>query len=943
MEKMDVRPVDQALGQLLIEKGFLTPDQLDQCYLEQSEARARGGVTFLGHIALRRGLVNVDQLSELLLLQQKRGLPIKEDPLEVVDATVLSGAFGRFTILQRVGLGGTAAVYLAFDEVLKRLVALKILTATLNPAGTIVDRFLKEAQTLARLSHPNLIRIYDTGSIGGLQYIAMEYVQGRNLEELIDRRELGSERVAPIVRDLCACISYAHERGVIHRDLKPSNIMIEEKSGRVVVMDFGIARSMDEHAKLTVTGSILGTPGYMAPEQVRGDPVDIDARTDVYGAGAILFECLAGRPPFDGQTEREVFETILSDEPPRFPGELRDLPPGLVRICLKAMDKDRRGRYASMTEMREDLERFIRGLPVKARPARAATLMMRKVRRYKAAASLALLLVIGAGAFAVFFFSSQAQRRDQLDQLLREADEAFDKGEWEAALRSYERVLNLNENHDYAQDQKRACSQHILKQEEKERTEAMEEQNRRERIRRANQVFVETQEVVTGARKHLYREGRGIAAIRRDVSGVLAKLDAALRDAPAATGFYLKGRVYHLLGDIVSAQGCYDRALEADPTHNLSRIFLGRLLIERALAEAKTMQDPERQRAVLDEMFAEALRHLEAVETGADFEKKDLLLARGYYRIAQEQYSEALKAGDLGVEQFGDEEFYYLNGVAQTFLARFDKAEEAFSRAIEGRINYFEAYFARAIARMVLRDDAGCEADLKKCLEIHPDFAQAWNNLGIVHLGRRRFDLASECFGRAIHADSNLAYAYVNLGICLRAMNHPCEAVELYDRAVKIDPLNHEAYFSRGLAAQQMGEFASAIDSYDFCIDIYPRHANAWTNRGNVYYRMGRMDEAIRDYTTALRLADHWLLFNNRGHAHLARREWKAAEEDFRQAIERNRRHAPALAARGTALLNLKRYEEAVKDFEEALQVDPQMEAVVRPQLEEARRHVADR
>jgi tetratricopeptide (TPR) repeat protein len=276
----------------------------------------------------------------------------------------------RYEFLERLGRGGMGAVYRAMDRVLSREVALKVLVDPLGAPAEARGRFLQEARLAATLQHPNIVPIFDAGEHEGQVFLAMQLIDGSGLEH----RKMALREAAEAVRDAARAVHYAHERGIIHRDLKPSNVMID-KAGRVFVTDFGLARRSDSAARMTLTGTIVGTPIYMPPEQARG--AETDARSDVYSLGATLYELASGKAPFSGANELEILKHVLLDEPPFPRKHAPSLPQDLESVILKAMDKKPPGRYPTAAALAADLDRWLRSEPVHA-PVRGAFYRVRK-------------------------------------------------------------------------------------------------------------------------------------------------------------------------------------------------------------------------------------------------------------------------------------------------------------------------------------------------------------------------------------------------------------------------------------------------------------------------------------------------------------------------------------------------------------------------------------
>jgi eukaryotic-like serine/threonine-protein kinase len=290
-----------------------------------------------------------------------------------VSDTLIGTVFdGRYRIIRKLGAGGMADVYLAEDQELGRSVAIKILNDRHAADDSFIERFRREAKNAAGLSHPNIVSIYDRGEAEGTYYIAMEYLDGRSLKELIVGRGPAPIKIAiDYARQILAAVGFAHKHGIVHRDIKPHNVLVGPE-GRLKVTDFGIARS--GASQMTEVGSIIGTAQYLSPEQARGAPVD--QTSDLYSVGVVLYEMLTGQVPFTGDTPLEIAMKHLS-EVPRPPSELRsEVPHDLDSIVLRALAKDPADRYQSAEEMDADLQRVLEGLPVDPETETAATAVL---------------------------------------------------------------------------------------------------------------------------------------------------------------------------------------------------------------------------------------------------------------------------------------------------------------------------------------------------------------------------------------------------------------------------------------------------------------------------------------------------------------------------------------------------------------------------------------
>jgi eukaryotic-like serine/threonine-protein kinase len=291
-----------------------------------------------------------------------------------VSDTLIGTVFdGRYRIVRKLGTGGMADVYLAEDQELGRRVAIKILNDRHAADDQFVERFRREAKNAAGLSHPNIVSVYDRGTAEGTYYIAMEFLDGRSLKELIVSRGPAPVKTAvEYARQILAAVGFAHRHGIVHRDIKPHNVLVAGDEGRLKVTDFGIARS--GASQMTEVGSIIGTAQYLSPEQARGAPVD--QTSDLYSVGVVLYELLTGQVPFTGDTPLEIAMKHLS-EVPKPPSELRpEVPHDLDLVVLRALAKDPADRYETAEEMDRDLERVLAGMPVGSETAEAATAVL---------------------------------------------------------------------------------------------------------------------------------------------------------------------------------------------------------------------------------------------------------------------------------------------------------------------------------------------------------------------------------------------------------------------------------------------------------------------------------------------------------------------------------------------------------------------------------------
>jgi tetratricopeptide (TPR) repeat protein/tRNA A-37 threonylcarbamoyl transferase component Bud32 len=332
-----------------------------------------------------------------------------------------------YEVLGELGRGGMGVVYKARQSKLNRIVALKMILAGSHAQAADLERFRVEEESIARLQHPHIVQIYEVGEYEGNPFFSLEFCPGGSLQEKLAGTPLPPGEAALVVEKLARAMAAAHAKGVIHRDLKPANVLLGE-DGTLKITDFGLAKKLDE-AGQTATGTVMGTPSYMAPEQAQGKKA-VGPAADVYALGAILYECLTGRPPFKGATLHETILQVVTEEPvaprslqPRVPGDLET-------ICLKCLHKDPHKRYSSAGELGDELACYLAGRPIQARPVGPWERAWKWARRRPAFASMlsvsvAALLVLLVGGW--WSYRREAAQRQRAEDKLRDALEVVDQ------------------------------------------------------------------------------------------------------------------------------------------------------------------------------------------------------------------------------------------------------------------------------------------------------------------------------------------------------------------------------------------------------------------------------------------------------------------------------------------------------------------------------------
>ena len=318
--------------------------------------------------------------------------------------------FGDYELLEEIGRGGQGVVFRAWQRSLSRTVALKMIGAGQWATTTHLKRLRREAEAAAKLNHPGIVSIYEVGEREGTCYFSMRLVEGDHLDEVVSGGPVSPRRAAELIAKVARTVHYAHEHGILHRDIKPGNILLDA-NGEPHLTDFGLARLVERGSTVTRTQEVMGTPSYMAPEQAVGNNAAVGSATDVYGLGVVLYELLTGQLPFAGETSYETIRLLLDSEPRQPRSWNKKIDRDLSDICLKCLEKNPRYRYASALALAEDLERWLRHEPIRAKRSGFFTRSRKWVRRNPSIASLIMLSVVLAGSLGVMIWQRESLHR----------------------------------------------------------------------------------------------------------------------------------------------------------------------------------------------------------------------------------------------------------------------------------------------------------------------------------------------------------------------------------------------------------------------------------------------------------------------------------------------------------------------------------------------------
>ncbi|MDP7034573.1 MAG: protein kinase [Planctomycetota bacterium] len=446
--------IDDHFARLAQKKGFVTSGQVS----EARRIQATGVELRLATVLLRQGWISRDQAQEVVRDLRKSGsgeektllvCPDCESPFHLKGfvvgqeyicnrcGSVLkeegegtgSRTFGDYQILGEIDRGGMGIVYRARQKVPDRIVALKILRMGKGADDQKVGRFLAEVESAGSLQHPGIVSIHESGEIDGQHYFTMEYVEGRDLQQVVDEGVPSLEYAIYLIREIAQALDYAHASGIVHRDLKPKNILVD-LSGTPKITDFGLAKVLHGEMNLTRSDQAIGTPNYMSPEQARGDSKYLDGRSDVFSLGVIFYGLLTGHLPFEAPTAIQLFHKICNEEPIAPRKWVRSIPRDVETICLKCLEKSIESRYRSAGDIVEDLERFQEGESILANRTSLWSRARQKLRKHRRIAVIVCGVVLVAGILSVslyFRHQEDLRRKDRLKFSVRQQRSHFDR------------------------------------------------------------------------------------------------------------------------------------------------------------------------------------------------------------------------------------------------------------------------------------------------------------------------------------------------------------------------------------------------------------------------------------------------------------------------------------------------------------------------------------
>jgi serine/threonine-protein kinase len=909
-----------------------------------------------------------------------------------------------YEILGELGRGAMGVVYRARQLRLNRTVALKMVLAGDHAGPAALVRFLREAELAASLQHPNIVQIHEIGAHGSLPYFTLEYVEGGTLAAHLAGKALPAASAAALLEQLAGAIDHAHRQGVLHRDLKPGNILLQKSGVRSQesgvraernpaglpdscfltpdscpkITDFGLARRVEGGSGLTQTGAILGTPSYMAPEQAAGRGDVVGPAADIWALGAILYECLAGRPPFLAETPYETLAQVLSLDPVA-PSRLQPrCPRDLETICLKCLRKHPAERYASAGDLADDLRRFRAGQPIRARRVGRLERAAKWARRKPALATLWATGVVGALlATGLWLWTMQArarQRREVTTAVGKAVAEAQQlRHDWGKALAQARRAEALLEGADVDPELRRRVQTMLAELRAEERDRQMVEALERVRLLRLDPRSARFDFATANRDYEKAFRDFGVDVPRVDPREAAQRLGARPIRGTLAAALEDWASVRRLMGDR-DAQGrerLLKVALDTDPAPWRARLH--QALAEPGAGDLKKFaagRDMASVPARTVVLLAEALADRDDWATAIAVLRRAWLrhsgdfwvnytLAIHHSRLQRPDVDEILRHMATAYALRPRSAFALVAlGYALEKKGRLEEGIACYRRALELEKDYAVAHFSLGNALQAKGQHRLALACQEEAVRLRPDFADAHNALGnaLRKLGRPaeaarayrkaidldrhapephnglgvalsdlgKVDEAIAAYREALRRQKDFAPALSNLAIALRDKGLPDQAIKAARAALAQDGKRVEAHTALGNALLDKGRLDEAVAAYQEALRLDPGYADAHNGLGGVLVRKGRLDEAISAFRTAVSFREAYAAAHlNLGEILRQQGRLPEALAAYRKAVRYGPHQPEAHNGLGVALQQTGQLDEALKHYREAIRLRP--------------------
>ena len=870
-----------------------------------------------------------------------------------------------YDILEELGRGGMGVVYKARHRRLRRLVALKMVLAGAHVGQVGLARFRAEAEAVAKLVHPNIVQIFETGEHEGRPFFSLEYVEGGSLDQHINKSPTSPRGAAQLVETLARTMDVAHQRGIVHRDLKPANILLAKldsqssmtrtresdssslpedhwsRSTVPKIADFGLAKRTDDDSSQTQSGAILGTPSYMAPEQAGGKNREIGPAVDIYALGAILYEMLVGRPPFKAGNPIDTVRQVIEQEPVP-PRQLEPrVPYDLETICLKCLEKDPARRFGTAALLADDLRRFVEGHPILARPTPAWERAWKWGKRRPAIVALLAVIPMAITGIVLFVFWHNVSLRSRLAVALaderrarqreldavqehhrslvgQEGQKLFDSArvavaasDWSNARLGLEKALTTLGG-EASFEKLRDPAQALLKQVEQELRVEADRRTSQARLQRFVTKRDEAQFLGT-----LYTGmdlAANLEAARTSVHealgvyGVLESLDAR----PKFDTYLSEPQKAEAVGDchqlfLILAETEAQSASAGKPAESEKQVKKALSCLERARLIGTPSRALHLRRARYLNMLGDkpTAAQAESQAQGAPVNQvlDHFLMADELYR--REKFGDAIKEFDQVLERKpGHFWAQYLNAICLLRQGRPAEARSLLSACLAQRSDFVWLYLLRGFAQQELHAWGAADADFLKASQLPLDDNARYVlavNRGVLRVRQERFEDAVTDLKSAIERKPRAYQAYVNLAQAYRRLNKLDLALDQLHRALELEP---------GLA------------------HLYRLRARLHVERNEPALALGDFDQAIKreNASSPFQVDDHVEL----GRLLLSGGKYAEALGSFDAALALQKDHSLGQRLRAETLFRLGRFDEVIKAFNHYLETGKPQESVYR-------------
>jgi eukaryotic-like serine/threonine-protein kinase len=783
---------------------------------------------------------------------------------------------GSYEILETLGRGGMGIVYKARQANLNRIVALKMILAGSGASADDLARFQAEAEAVAKLQHPNIVQVYEVGQHEDRPFFSLEFVEGGCLSTQLKRTPQTPELAARLTATLARAIFAAHQKGIVHRDLKPANVLVT-LDGTPKIADFGLAKQVDGDSQRTQSGVIVGTPSYMAPEQAAGDIHRISPATDQYAIGAILYELLTGRPPFQGSNAIDTIAQVIADEPVPPTQLLPKIPRDLEVICLKCLEKDPERRYADCEALAADLDRWQSGESIDARPPQTLERTWKWMRRRPAQAALvgvsgvAVATVVLAALMYGQHYREKFERVQYLDGLRERIAGTL------AAAEKHEAAERWND----ASVELTGALRALEAQPDLKAPELLDEI--RGRLRKVQVQLADQSDR---------------AEIRRRRETFLAHRDDALFHETLFTGIDAKVNRDKSRASAQSALELYPSGIDADrkklKPDEADELTAGIYELTLLWADDEAAAgDFDKASTLLDR--AEALGSRFGIDADAVRTRRARYAALRHGETSAD--SETPTTPKLALD-------WFLQSLDRYRTGQLDAAKQACAEVLRRQPSHFWARYVQSLCDLRGGRWAEAKAGFTVCVQRRPDFL--WANvlrgfasseLGVKHKEPTEFVAAEDDYRLALASSSDLALRYA-------------------------------ALVNRGVLFVRLARWDEALADLKGATTTNPDGYQAYSNLSQAYQGQGRLDDALAACEDAIRRAPQTaLLYENRARLNLLRADRAAAAADFESALEKTKadagRRAGLLVELGKLRHGAATFESALDCYDRAIALEP--------------------